>query len=36
MKYVHNRSPDLQLWFKQVIRELTEVRDILAQDHVQG
>jgi len=23
-----------ELWFKQVIRELTEVRDILAQDHV--
>ena len=23
-----------ELWFKQIIRELTEVRDILAQDHV--
>ena len=23
-----------ELWFKQVIRELTEVRDILAQDQI--
>ena len=23
-----------ELWFKQVIRELTEVRDILSQNHV--